>query len=259
MSTGLAPIGFTAEADDQFTSLAGASLVGTPALLATRDRLREVIKARAMACVHGDAGLGKTYAVNAALRAIAPRETLRIQFRSRPTPRDIRHELFRGLGLPGTAPRRPVEFDAVLKSALSRRFRVLVCDEAQQLSRECFEYWRYLWDDRDTRISIVFCGGGNCYEVLRREPMLRSRIYSWLAFRPMDIDEVLAAIRVFHPIWQKASDEDVEYVDNLAAHGNWRAWALVTRKVLDGLALKPEPKVSRELIEWTFSTMEGGS
>jgi hypothetical protein len=44
------------------------------------------------------------------------------------------------------------------------------------LPRECFEYWRHLWDDRATDIAIVFVGGGDCYQVLRREPMLSSRV-----------------------------------------------------------------------------------
>ncbi|UJW32703.1 ATP-binding protein [Saccharothrix sp. AJ9571] len=87
-------------------------------------------------------------------------------FRARPTPRDIRHVLYDALQIGGPPPGKPIEFDAVLKKALSQRFRVLVCDEAQWLSRECFEYWRHLWDDRATDIAIVFVGGGGCYQVL---------------------------------------------------------------------------------------------
>lgn len=244
---------------DHFVSLEGASLVGTRAVLLTRDRLREVLARRAMACVHGDAGLGKTLAVHAALRALAPRDTVRIQFRSRPNPRDIRHELFRALDAPGEPPKRPVEFDAALKSALAERFRVLVCDEAQQLSRECFEYWRYLWDDRRTQIAIVFVGGGDCYQVLRREPMLSSRVYSWIAFHRMTPDEVRTVIPAFHPVWAGAQPSLIDLVDATAAHGNFRAWALVTAKVLDGLALAANPVLSEDLIKWTFATMQGGS
>lgn len=252
-----------AEPHDHFVRLQGAALVATAAVRHTRDRLQEVIWARAMACVHGDAGLGKTLAVNAALRTLAPENSLRIQFRVRPRPRDIRHELFMALDLPGAPPSRPIEFDAMLKAALSERFRVLVCDEAQQLSRECFEYWRYLWDDRNTQIAIVFVGGGDCHTVLSREPMLASRIYSWLAFHRMKLDEVLAVMPVFHPVWARSSEEDLEFVDDTVAHGNFRAWALVTAKILDGLRRTrqrdAQAEVTRELIAWTFSTMEGGS
>src|SRR6266550_3420573 len=89
---------------------------------------------------------------------------------------------------PSAAPRRPGRSSStpLLKDALSERFRVLVCDEAQWLSRECFELWRHLWDDRRTEIAIVFVGGGDCYRVLRREPMLSSRVYVWQEFRRLD-------------------------------------------------------------------------
>ena len=105
-------------------------------------------------CIHGDAGLGKTLSVNASLRALAPDDVCRVQFRARPTPRDIRHvcsTLSVSVGPPDAADR--------VRRAARRRFgrtvRVLVCDEAQWLSRECFELWRHLWDDRRTDIAIV--------------------------------------------------------------------------------------------------------
>ena len=159
------------EGADHYLGLAGAHVVATESLMMVRDNLADVVAAKAMMCVHGDAGLGKTLSVNASLRALAPADVCRVQFRARPTPRDIRHVLFDALGLSGSPPTRPIEFDALLKDALSERFRVPVCDEAQWLSRECFELWRHLWDDRRTDIAIVFVGGGDCYRVLRREPV----------------------------------------------------------------------------------------
>jgi hypothetical protein len=68
--------------------------------------------------------------------------------------------LFDALGLSGSPPTQPIEFDALLKDALSERFRVLVCDEAQWLSRESFELWRHLWDDRRTDIAIMMMVSG---------------------------------------------------------------------------------------------------
>jgi hypothetical protein len=201
------------ERDDHYLGLAGANVVATEALLALRDNLADVVAARAMMCVHGDAGLGKTLSVNASLRALAPADTCRVQFRARPTPRDIRHVLFDALGIGGTPPTRPIEFDALLKDALSEQFRVLVCDEAQWLSRECFELWRHLWDDRRTDIAIVFVGGGDCYRVLRREPMLSSRVYVWQEFRRLGREEVLAVIPAYHPVWADADPEDIAYAD----------------------------------------------
>ena len=224
------------ERDDHYLGLAGANVVATEALLVLRDNLADVLAAKAMMCVHGDAGLGKTLSVNASLRALAPADVCRVQFRARPTPRDIRHVLFDALAISGTPPTRPIEFDALLKDALSERFRVLVCDEAQRLSRECFELWRHLWDDRRTDIAIVFVGGGDCYRVLRREPMLSSRVYVWQEFRRLDREQVLAVIPAYHPVWAAADPADIAYADVRAGHGNFRAWAKITAHVVTALA-----------------------
>src|SRR5450755_50470 len=62
------------EQDDHYLGLAGANVVATEALLMLQDNLADVVAARAMMCVHGDAGLGKTLSVNASLRALAPAE-----------------------------------------------------------------------------------------------------------------------------------------------------------------------------------------
>jgi len=214
---------------------------------------------RAMMCVHGDAGLGKTLSVNAALRALVPADVCRVQFRARPTPRDIRHVLFEALGVGGSPPSRPIEFDTLLKDALAERFRVLVCDEAQWLSRECFELWRHLWDDRRTNIAIVFVGGGDCYRVLRREPMLSSRVYVWQEFRRLDRDQVLAVIPAYHPVWADADPADIAYTDAHAGHGNFRAWSKITSHVVTALARLERDVPDREVLQWVFSRIGGTS
>ena len=53
-------------------------MVATEALLVLRDNLADVVAAKAMMCVHGDAGLGKTLSVNASLRALAPADVCRV-------------------------------------------------------------------------------------------------------------------------------------------------------------------------------------
>ena len=242
----------------QFLNLAGAGLVATDALMTTHDDLRDVIAHEAMACVYGDAGLGKTLSVNTVLRKLAPDTTYRIQFRNTPHPSDIRRELFRVLGLTGKKPSRPVEFDDILRRTLSDSFRVLVCDEAQQFSTQCFEYVRYLWDDEHTHIAVVFVGGGNCYQVLRREPMLRSRIYTWQEFKPMTRKQVRANIPAFHPIWRDADPELIDDVNESAAHGNFRNWARITRHCLDGLARTGGTCVDKDLIRWALGRLPKG-
>lgn len=217
---------------EHYLALPGATIVDTDALKTTHDQLRDVIRARAMACIHGDAGLGKTLSATASLRALAPDNTVRIQFHQFPKPIHIRTELFQALRLSGVPPTDVVQFDALLCSRLSERFRVLVCDEAQMLSRTCFEY-------------------------LRREPMLESRIYTWQEYRAMDAEQVLETIPRFHPLWAEADPSLIEFADEHAAHGNFRAWASLTRHCLDGMARLGSSAVDENLLRWVFSRISG--
>lgn len=242
---------------DHFLGLPGAHIVATDTLLATQDNLAEVIDAKAMMCVHGDAGLGKTLSVNTSLCGLAPGTVCRVQFRARPTPRDIGHTRFDALAVGGRPPAKPIEFDRVLKEVLSQRFRVLVCDEAQWMSRECFEYWRHLWDDLNTDIAIVFGGGGDCYQVLRREPMLSSRIFIWQEFRRMNPQQVARVIPAFHPIWETADPEVITFTDTHAGHGNFRSWAKITAHTKTALERSGREVVDQEVMGWAFSKLAG--
>ncbi|WP_247200565.1 ATP-binding protein [Streptomyces scabiei] len=155
-----------------------------------------------MMCIHGGAGFGKTLAVNTCLRELEPGEDVRkITFRARPTARAVRYELFTALDLAGEPPRHPSEFDRLLKTALAERPRTFLVDEAQWLNGEAFEYFRYLWDEPATQLAIIFVGGAGCHTVLRREPMLSSRVFIWQQFTRLTPDEVLEVIPLFHPVW----------------------------------------------------------
>jgi len=143
------------------------------------------------------------------------------------------------------------------RTCCPRGSRVLVCNEAQWLSRECFELWRHLWDDRRTDIAIVFVGGGDCYRVLRREPMLSSRVYVWQEFRRMNPEQVLQVIPVFHPVWANTDPADIAYVDTHAAHGNFRAWSKITAHTIAALARLERPQPDRQVQQWVFSRLGG--
>ncbi|MFF3459697.1 AAA family ATPase [Streptomyces sp. NPDC002730] len=234
------------EDDDHFHHL-DAHLVATDTLMATLDNIQATIEAKAMMVAHGAAGHGKTMSVNSALRKVAPDITYRLELRSGPTPRDIRHGLFRALGLPGEPPTRPIEFDTLLKETLSQTFRVLVCDEAQWMGRSSFEYWRHLWDDRNTDMAVIFAGGDNCYKVLKREPMLASR----------SEDEVVATLPAFHSLWAGVDPQMIRSIDRAAAHGNFRNWATITKHMLTGMEKKGLTEVNQDLVNWVYSKLGG--
>ncbi len=124
---------------DHYTQLPNATVVTTRALLTARENITDTIEARAMMCLHGPAGVGKTLAANVCLRDLERtrgEEVCRITSRARPTARAVRHELFNTLGLPGEPPRHPSEFDRLLLDALAAQPRTLVVDEAQWLTEK---------------------------------------------------------------------------------------------------------------------------
>ncbi|MFC9623911.1 hypothetical protein ACFTXM_29285 [Streptomyces sp. NPDC056930] len=52
-------------------------------------------------------------------------------------------------------------------TALPRRPYVIVCDEAPQYNRACFERIRNLWDNsRKQRPAVLFIGGHEAYDTL---------------------------------------------------------------------------------------------
>ncbi|MFF7803045.1 hypothetical protein [Streptomyces olivaceus] len=61
----------------QYVDLPDASVVTTRALLTARENIADTVAARAMMCIHGGAGFGKTLAVNTCLRALEPHEDVR--------------------------------------------------------------------------------------------------------------------------------------------------------------------------------------
>ncbi|MFF6779034.1 AAA family ATPase [Streptomyces sp. NPDC012637] len=244
------------EKEDHFHRL-DAHLVATDTLMTTLDNVKATIEDKGMMVAYGAAGCGKTMSVNSALRQVAPDITYRLELRSGPTPRDIRHGLFRALALSGEPPTRPIEFDTLLKDALSEKFRVLVCDEAQWMGRSSFEYWRHLWDDRRTDMALIFAGGDNCYKVLKREPMLASRIYIWQRFTRMPEDEVVTTLPAFHSLWEGADRKTILGIDRAAAHGNFRNWATITKHLMRGMRQKGLTEINQDLVNWVYSKLGG--
>jgi type II secretory pathway predicted ATPase ExeA len=212
-----------------FLGLRGAKTVATEHLRLTHHAAADVWAACAMGAVHGPAGLGKTFAVEDALASRRRGEVCWASFPSRPTMRLVSAELWATLsGEP--APRADrFALTARLVEELSTCRRMLVVDEAQRLNRECIEFLRHLHDHPATTFGLLLVGGDGCWDVLTREPMLRSRIYRRVAFGPLTAPQVLEVVRRFHPLYQDATDELVLFVDDNFGHGNFRNWAVFTR------------------------------
>jgi hypothetical protein len=240
-----------------YQGLAGAATVATDALLDARDLIAEVSQAQAIGAIYGPAGTGKSFAVAETLTGRAEVDWLRTDFRCRPTLRYVRLELGRLLGLPQAGRLGPFEADWTLKRALSERFWLIVIDEAQWLNRECFEYLRHLHDDPDTRFALVFVGGDGCYEVLRREPMLDSRLYAHQRFGPLTPAEVLAVVPGYHRIYAGVDPKVLQLVDDVCAHGNFRAWARFTHHAARLCARTGRARCDEEIARNAFRLLGG--
>lgn len=209
-----------------FLDLQDAQTLATDHLLPTRRAVRDAAKANAMAVVHGEAGLGKTYAVDDAIGGI-DRPVVWATFPSRPTPRLIAATL---LELLTGRPTRLDRFRAItgLVELLSGGEHLVVVDESQLLTGDCIELLRYVHDQPTTRFGLVLVGGNGTWGVLSAEPMLASRVFRRVRFCALTRKQVLEQLPAFHHLYADCDPELIGWVDDLFAHGNLRAWASFT-------------------------------
>jgi hypothetical protein len=197
----------------------------------------------------GPAGSGKTFASRVAA-STAPIGHVTLQFPSRPSMLHVAQTLTRAItgALPPRNRSRFVLSDELI-DALSDQPRLVIVDEAQWLNRDCIEYLRHLHDHPDTRFALLLVGGDGCWEVLSREPMLRSRIFRRVQFGPMTRATVLEVIPRYHPIYATAPADVIAEIDDRYAHGTFRHWASLTHSVLAHSTGAPRIDVARDLLE----------
>jgi hypothetical protein len=217
-------------------SVPGAATVPVPVLEDLVRGLEQTVNEQAIMCLYGDAGCGKTFALDTvfASGALPARRArlVRLLPRPAPTPAALRSHLADALILADVRPEDPGVFDTTLRKALAGRDHLLVVDEAQRLDAACFEYLRYLFDDVDTRLAIVLAAGERGLAVLRRQKMLASRTAVWLKVPALTPGEVRWVIPRFHPLWETSAPDAVDLLDTRLCHGNFRRWAQATHHTL---------------------------
>jgi DNA transposition AAA+ family ATPase len=137
------------------------------------------------------------------------------------------------------------------------RERLVVVDEAQQLNRECIEFLRYLHDHRLTRFGLLLVGGDGAWQVLAREPMLRSRIYRRVVCAPLSSEQVCVLLPRYHPIYAAADAELLLFVDDHFAHGNLRDWAAFTATAVELCRAAGADRVDEQIARNAFA-LHGG-
>ena len=224
-----------------FVNLPGAATLPTRQYQLTGQIIDDLITELATEVVHGPAGTGKTYAVEAALEqlreAAAPGparssgevSVCTLAFPFKPTMRLVADELLTALtGAPPPRSRNRFQLIAALTDLLSGPRRLVVIDEAQRLNGDCIELLRHLHDQPHTRFALLYVGGDGCWEVLSREPMLASRVFRRLPFTRLDRPAVPALMRRYHPVYDGADDTLLLEIEDAYGKGMLRNRAAFT-------------------------------
>ncbi|WP_281154666.1 ATP-binding protein [Streptomyces sp. HYC2] len=248
-----------------FVDLDGAAALPTGHFQMTARIVRDLVAHAATGVVHGPAGTGKTFAVEAALEALdALPPTQRPQvcvltFPSRPTMRMIADQLLRELtGTDTPSSRNRFDLTTKLIGLLAAPMRLIVVDEAQRLTGDCIELLRHLHDHPRTRFALLYVGGDGCWEVLSKEPMLRSRVFRRLPFQPLNPAKVPSLMRRYHPIYQDAPDDLLLDVDSSYGHGTMRDWAVFTHTAASLCADQNLATVDAATVHNAYALLGGG-
>lgn len=242
-----------------YLHLTGAKTINTPWLAQTELAVAELREELAMGAFHGDAGTGKTFAMRYAVAGAekAGADCPWTEFPERPTMRRMVAGTLRALtGVEHHGDRYHLTAD--LGEILSERPRLLVIDEAQRLNRDCIETLRHLHDDSGTRFALALVGGNDCWTVLSRYPMLRSRIFARVAFEAMTFDQVLQVIPRFHDIYKEADPRLLALIDDHCTHGNFRGWASFTKRAAKLCAAQDTTTITEPLARSTMAFLGGG-
>ncbi|MFD7527436.1 AAA family ATPase [Streptomyces sp. NPDC059849] len=183
-----------------------------------------------MLCLTGASGVGKSFAAHAVLAGHPAHRSCVLSLPSRPAPADLRVAFHHALGLLGAPPDDAGVCDAAVLGALAARPRIVVVDEAHQLSSAAFEYLRYLHDSLPDGLCTVLIAGEDGEKVLRETPMLGTRAALWCEIRPLHAELVPLAARRLHPLWQQATATHLRLLDSRFARGRLRHWVLLTHQ-----------------------------
>ncbi len=214
-----------------FLELNDAKTMTTTGFALSRRCVVDCVEARAVGVVYGEAGVGKTFAVEHATEK-ANVEAHWFTFSRQPALTHIVKVMLESIT---SVPHRGERFKLTsdLLAVLTEKPRLVVVDEAQQLNADAFDYLRFLHDDPDTQFSLMFVGGNGCWKTLSRYPMLLSRVYRRVGLQNLTEDEVMTLMPQFHPVHADAAAETLLWVDETFAQGNFRRWAAFTRTVAD--------------------------
>lgn len=218
--------------DDQ-RSLDGARLVATENYILCDDAIAAGAEDKEMVACYGEAGLGKTYAAELATAKHAERLGMR-HVHIKPS------DSMSGPALVGALLEQLFDVRVVRPTMAGPHFAMLLdelsqpalvhIDEAQYLSARAMHVLRHIDDLSHAPVCFVLTGGNTCWKVLSSDPMLKDRVPHRVPLRRFASDEIPFAVRTFHPMFDLATDQQLRRLDEVYAHGIFRAWRHIARQ-----------------------------
>lgn len=246
-----------------FAGLAGAAILPTGTFQLAARVMDDLVANNAVGVLHGPAGTGKTFAMEAALERQTSRNPnlaiTTLSFTAHPTMRLVADQLLTeltGAAIPSS--RNRFQITARLMDLLAHPKRLVVVDEAQRLNSDCIEMLRHLHDDTKTNFALLYVGGNGCWEVLSREPMLRSRIFRRLPFRRIPPGDIPALIRDYHRIYEGADPDLLRSIDETYTHGTMRDWAVFTHTAAALCDDAGRERIDTEVVANAYTLLGGG-
>lgn len=219
-----------------YLGLKGANVVTTDALNDTLDLLRMVWRHNAIGVILGEAGMGKTFSLQTALSLMPDIDFIWITLPTDTTARLVSQKLVEALtGEPATKIERNEVLRLKAQQLLLERRCLVVVDESQHLHRTGIEAMRYVHDACGCSFPIILAGGNGCWDVLSKQPMLRSRIFDAVRHVPMTMNDVLEVLPEYHPIYAGVDRAVLEMVNDKYCQGVFRNWAAFTLKAAETL------------------------
>jgi DNA transposition AAA+ family ATPase len=228
----------------------GVETVETEGLLLSERVLHSIISHRLLGALTGISGTGKTFTLEELLRGRRDIRVIWIEVQVKPTMLSIAHaialQLF-GEIPPGSRHELSYHLQDVLVDQRRGKPLVLVFDEAQRLNSECAEYLRYLHDPQNTSFAMVLAGGNGCWETIRREPMLHSRVHEPVFFKPLSDQAVLEMLPNYHAIYQHAGPDLLLWVNEERCQGILRHWSAFTASAAQLLEQNREDTLTKSI------------
>lgn len=212
------------------TGLPDVPVLETVGFRTTQHVVRRAVADGEIAAFTGRAGLGKTFAVDYAVRD-SGLPWIWVQIGPTPRPKEVVSRLLKamhGSFQPGTL----YELTDQLVEELVGEPRVVVLDDSQNLDKDGLDQIRLVHDLGAAAFPLLLVGGEGCADILASDPQLADRVGGWVKFTPVPDDRLLPLLCDYHPFFA-ASDHDLLMdVNHAYARGVLRRWARMLKTAL---------------------------